>query len=120
MALCCKWDARSRGGPLRALPETFGGCRQRKKAPVVLQDNASIHNSNFAHVYIKHHGLKFINGHPSIICDLNPAELMCARLKVVAFHGPSTRESLVRTIAKTHHIVPQSTIDTCIAHFGSG
>ena len=88
------------------------------KKHIVLQDNASIHNSNFAHVYIKHHGLKFIKGHPSSSCDLNPAEFMCARLKEeVAFHGPATRESLVRTIEKAFHSVPQRTIDKWIDTF---
>lgn len=84
----------------------------KDQAHVVLQDNASIHNSNFAHVFMQHHKLKFIEGHPASSCDLNPAEFMCARLKqAVALKGPSTFESFLRVIEKEFYSVPQWVVD---------
>jgi transposase len=87
---------------------------------LVLEDNASIHSSNYTHIYKRYLKLKFVEDHPPHSCDMNPCEFVWSVLKEkVSFRGPPTAKDLAQCIEKEFAAIPQATMDKWIDTYWS-
>ena len=89
--------------------------RRRREKPLLLEDNAKIHKSNFTMLYRKHRGITSVTDHPANSCDLNPCEFVWSWLKKeVCWMGPPSREAMVCELQAGFDRIPEEVIETWI------